>query len=439
MKNLLLFLFILMLLFPAIEKTFNIPKERALKGVSFPATREPLNFTNWKSGVFQQHYLLCFDDKIGYKPTLVRLFNQIDFSLFDKPGQDYIVAGKSGYLFTKDNLDAYTGKDKLSHSGLKKKIGYVYQVQKYLENKGIHFLFVFASSKARIYPEFFPSRYSGKKKGLSNYEEYLKIIKEEYPDLHVLDMNAYFKQLKNKVDYPLYAKGGVHWTKYAGNKYFLDTLLSYMGNQQHKKFPMIRERNFHWSTDLQQPDDDIRQTLNLFSKQSNIKLPYADFYFTKESEIKKPRLLVVADSYYSMIYNFKPFTNLFSKAKFWYYNKTRYPEEYYDKTTDPVFLRNDLLDNDFVVLMATEVNLFDLFLFPENALGWLGLGDSEMKERIAHREERIQFFINAMKTNPGWLRATVDKAKQTNRTVEKMMQIDAEFMEHQEEQKSHLK
>jgi hypothetical protein len=428
-----------MLLLPAIEKTFNITEERALKGVSFPTTREPLNFTNWKSGVFQQHYVLCFDDKIGYKPTLVRLFNQIDFSLFDKPGQDYIVAGKSGYLFTKDNLDAYTGKDKLSHSELKKKIGYVYQVQKYLENKGIHFLFVFASSKARIYPEFFPSRYSGKKKGLSNYEEYLKIIKEEYPDLHVLDMNAYFLQLKNKVNFPVYPKGGVHWTKYTGNKYFIDTLLGYLGEMQHKRFPRIRERNFHWSSKLEEPDDDIRQTMNLCVQQTDTKLPYADFYFLKEPAANKPRLLVIADSYYSMIYKFSSYNDLFSKTNFWYYNKTRFPEEYYNKTTDPVFLRDDLLNHDFVVVMATEVNLNDLFLFPESAVSWLGIGNAETMKKIAHKQERIQFFINQMRNTPEWLRKLKQNAKQTNRTLEAVLLDDAEFLEKLEEQNNRMK
>ena len=431
MKYFLLFVFLVLLLLPGIQKKFTHVKEVPLKGAFTLSQSDSFTKKNWYSGRFQQSYTAAFNDAMGFRTTLIRLYNQVNFSFFNQSSVKTIIVGKSGYLYEDIYINAYTGKDKLKFSELKKKIHYVDQLQNYLENQGIHFILVFAPSKARIFPEYIPSRYLSQKKGLTNYDEYLQIIREEYPDLHFIDVNAYFCQLKKTVAFPLYSKGGTHWTNYALHRYFLDSLIQYMGSQQKQRFPALMERNLHWSNDLQSPDDDILQTLNLFFSKDLEKLPYADFSLVKHPGDKKPSLLVISDSYYSMIYGSAAFNSLFNKVNFWFYNKTRYPEEFYQGNTDPVFLRDDLLQHDFVILMATETNIYDLFLFPEKALSWLGFGNADIKTNVAKREERIQYFIKAMYNNPEWLNSIKNKAILTNRTLE---QIDAEYMEQKEHQ-----
>lgn len=425
MKHFLYFVLILIMLLPGIQKKFSICKEKPLNGAITLNTPDPFTRSNWFSGRFQQTYGNSFNEVIGYKPLLVRLINQINFSFFNQSSVDYIVVGKEGYLYTNNYIDAYTGKDKCRKGDLEKKVSYIYKLQKYLENKGIHFILVFAPSKARIFPEYIPSRFLSHKKGITNYEEYIRIIRQGYPDLHVLDINNYFLHLKKNTGFPLYTKGGIHWTLYAMNRYFVDTLLHYMGDQAGKPFPEMSVKNLHWSDRLIWPDDDMMQVLNLAYSPGNIELPYADFAFGKGDNSEMPRLLVISDSYYSMLHGSSSFNSLFKKNDFWFYNKTRKPSEHYNDNNDPVFLRDDILDHDFVILMATEINISDFFLFPENALSWFSMGDKDVNERI----DRIQYYINAIHNNPEWFNDIKKQATKANKPLEELVRDNAEYME----------
>lgn len=434
MKHFLLFVFLFLLLFSGLQKKFSFPGERTLKGAFVLSHSDSLTKKNWFSGRFQQSYTAAFNDAMGFRTTLIRLYNQANFTLFNQSSGGGIVAGKYGYLYEDAYINTYIGKDKMKHGDLRDKIRYVHQLQNYLENKGIHFILVFAPSKARIFPEYIPSRYLSQKKGPTNYDEYIQIIRQEYPDLHFIDVIAYFSQLKKTAAFPLYSKGGTHWTNYALHRYFMDSLVHYMGSLRGEKFPVLKQHNLRWSYDLQSPDDDIWQTLNLFLSKDQEKLPYADFSFAKDPGDKKPGLLMISDSYYSMLYTSEEFNSLLSKNNFWYYNKTRYPEEFYQGKTDPGFLRDDLLQHDFVILMATEINLHNLFLFPENALSLLGLDDADIKVRDAKRQERIQFYINAIYNNPEWLNNIKGQVKSANKSLEALIRNNAEYMEQKEHQ-----
>ena len=434
MKHILLFVIIVLLLLPGFQKKTSIFKEKSLQGAFTLSEYDSLTKKNWYSGQFQQAYGTVFNDAIGFRPTLVRLNNQVNFSFFDQSSVNSIIVGKSGYLYEDTYLDAYTGKDKVKITTLRKKMKYVYKLQNYLEAKGIHFILIFAPSKGRILPEFIPSRYLSRKKGSTNYDDYIRIIGKEFPGIHFIDVNAYFNQLKKSVTIPLYPPGGTHWTKYASQRYFLDSLLHYMGWLRKKEFPELLQQNFRWSHDLESPDDDIRQTLNLLSSYKTEKLPYADFTISGDTAGRKPGLLVISDSYYSILYRTSAFNSLFNRVNFWFYNKTRFPEEYYQGNTDPDFLRDDLLQHDFVILLATEINIYDLFLFPENALSWVGLGDEETKAIEAKRQERIRYYINAIYNNPEWLNSIKIKAKLANKTLEETVKGDAGYMEQKEHQ-----
>jgi hypothetical protein len=420
------------LLLPGIQKNFTVFKEVPLKGAFRLTKADSLTNKNWFSGQFQQTYTNAFNDAVGLKPTMIRVINQINFSLFNQSSISYIIVGKSGYLYEEHYITAYLGKDKLKQKELRKKIGYIHQIQDYLEQKGINFLLVFSPNKARIYPEYIPSRYLSQRKGTTNYDEYLQIIHQEYPDLHFFDVNAYFRQLKKTIDFPLYSKGGTHWANYVLYNYFLDSLIHYMGSVQRQKFPPLLQRNFHWSKNLVSPDDDIQQTINLFFSKGNEKLPYADFFIEKGLNNKNPGVLVVSDSYFSMLYGSSLLDSLFKKVDFWYYNKKRYPEEYYKGNNDPGFLRTDLLQHDFVILMATEVNIKDMFLFPEGILSWLNIADAEIKGRDSVRKERINYYINAIYTHPNWLNNIKEQAKSKNVSLEELIRDNAEYMEQNE-------
>jgi hypothetical protein len=433
MKHFLLVLSLVMLVLPGIQKIFGPVKESPLNGAFTLTPEDTLTKRNWFSGKYQQTFTTTINEKIGFRPTLIRIYNQFNFSLFNQSSVGTIVVGKSGYLYEENYINAYTGKDILNLKELLKKTDYIHQVQNCLERQGIHFILVFAPSKARVYPEYIPSRYMAVKKDRTNYEEYIRIIRKNYPDLHFFDVNSYFLQLKKTTSFPLYPRGGTHWSNFAVQKYFIDSLLRYMGALQHQKFPVLTQRNLHWSDHPQPPDDDIRLTLNLLFSHDRQNLPYADFSADISSVFKKPGLLVVSDSYYFMLYGNEVFNSIFKKDNFWYYNKTRYPEDFYKGKKDPFFFE-DMLRHDFVILMATEINIDDMFHFPETALTWFGLGDQDIRDREMKRQERIRHYIKAIYNDPVWLNDIKGQVKKANKSLEDLIYDNADYMEQMEHQ-----
>lgn len=439
MKSFLLFTILLIFLLPSIQNKFHLIKEAPLKGVYTLKKADSLTLKNWISCKYQQSLTTRFNGSSGFRPTFVRLIDQVNFSLFNQASNPDIILGKSGYLYEYPFIRSFLGRDKINYGGLRKKIHKLYQIQNFLENKGIHFILIFAPSKARVFPEYIPSRYLLKKKRASNYDEYVQIIGKECPDLHLIDVNAYFKKLKKTSGFPLYSKVGTHWTNYALYRYFLDTLVHYMGSFQKRRFPELKQQNLHWSNDLISPDDDLLQILNLFNPGKDVKLPYADFSFDIHSIKDKSVLLMISDSYNSMLYESSAFNSILSRNDFWYYNKIRYPEEFYKASNDPVFLRDDLLKHDFVILMATETNLPDLFLFPEITFSRLGLAEVNVKEIGAFRKERIEYYIRAIYNNPEWLDNIKKQVRRENKTLEALIEDNAEYMEWKEHSNNNTK
>lgn len=434
MKNILFFIILLLLLSSGIQKKLHPVREKTLQGAFTLSTDIPFSFKNWFSGSYQSAKTSAINDALGFRTSMIRLNNQVNFSFFNLSAVGTIVVGKSGYLFETTYLESYIGMDKVPRKVIKKKLEYLRKLQQVLEKKGVHFVLIFAPSKARTLPEFIPERYLQKKRHRTNYDDYTDLIRDYYPDLHFIDFSRYFLTLKGKTGYPLYAMGGTHWTNYAVQKVFLDSLLRYLDAFRPGSFPVLRERNFRISGDLQSPDDDIRKTLNLAFTKGYEQLPYAEFLPEGRSKAEKPSLLTISDSYYSMLFELPVLNNLLSRHNFWYYNKTRFPQAEYNNSQDPAFIREDLLKHDFVVLLATDINIHHLFLFPENAMTWFGMADEEIIAAETKRLERVNYYKNAILNDPHWLNDIKAQASKANRPIEDLIRDNAEYMEQMEHQ-----
>ena len=89
-KNLMFALLILMLIAPWMQASLWLIKEKPLMG-AFSATAAPdlSAFTrpDWLSGTFQETFNTQLENHIGFRNSLVRLNNQMDYSalvLFDR-------------------------------------------------------------------------------------------------------------------------------------------------------------------------------------------------------------------------------------------------------------------------------------------------------------------------------------------------------------------
>ena len=97
------------MVFPAIQKKYAIFQVKKLDG-DFVLTEKPVfSWTDWFDGRFQMTYDKYLEDHIGFRDFLVRLTNQIDYSLYRIPHAEGVIVGKDDQLIEYDYIRAYTG------------------------------------------------------------------------------------------------------------------------------------------------------------------------------------------------------------------------------------------------------------------------------------------------------------------------------------------
>ena len=166
-KNTLLVFLVGLLAFGAVQKRYGVIVSKPLNGV-YPYTPKPsFSCSTWMAGSYQDNYRLSLEDSVGFKADQVRLYNQIDYSLFSVPHASKMVVGKNGYLFADTYIKGFTGADFVGKRFINDKVNALKFLQEYLwKEKGILVVVVFAPGKGFYYPEYIPDRYLKDRKKL---------------------------------------------------------------------------------------------------------------------------------------------------------------------------------------------------------------------------------------------------------------------------------
>ena len=372
-KGILLFIILVLLLASfSQQQLFHIPETR-LVGVSEPKT-DTLSWKTWTGGDYQCSTEKYLDFHAGFRNSLVRLHNQIDYSLFHLASNPTLTLGLDHYLYGDIYLEAYTGEDYIGKAMIAKKIIKLNRINQVLQKKGIDLILVFSPNKARFYPEYIPEHELRFFNGNSNYEEFIRQL-EAYPSISVIDFNSYFLLMKDTVTYPLIPKHGIHWTNHSCQTIIPDTLIRLICRKRNLPLPDYTPIGLAYPDSLLIPDYDLYELLNLFHVQSGERIPYPVFKEEKDSVVLPVRVLTIGDSFFWNLYAHYPWKSLFTANDFWFYGNQRYPKHKYKELSETSLeeIRHEFLDHDVVILMIAEINLDDLMHFPEDAILWLEL------------------------------------------------------------------
>lgn len=436
MKNILLsillYLFLSLLLFTGIQGVFHPVKEKELLGVVTVSEKCSLTADSVCNGTFQLCATSYLNNHMGFHNTLVRIHNQAAFSFFKISPASIVTVGKNHILFQTSYINSYLGNDYAGRSQIAGKVRRLLDFQNKLEKNNVHFIMVFCPSKARFMPENLPEKVRQKGQ-LTNLDTYLDILSHEGKGLHFIDFNNYFIKLKDTSAFTLYPKGGIHWSNFSSRFYALDSLITYMESLTGKKYPHLVAERIYWSDSLLIPDNDLAEMLNLLIPYHSGKVTYADFIIDTAGK-EKPDVLGIADSYYWQIYGFDKISSIFNTSDFWVWNKLRYPESKYKgiKDSDFLFLKNDLLSHDFIILMVTETNLASLLNFDEQTYAIFDPDNPVIRALREQREERINFYKKLILNDSKWSAVVRKKAVDRKITFEQMLQTDAEYMVEEE-------
>jgi hypothetical protein len=472
-EKILVILMLAMLVLPGIQKEYPFVNIKKLDGSFILAEKPELTLKSWYSGEFQSKFNNYIEDHIGFRDFLVRLTNQIDFSLYRVPHAEGVVIGKDDQLFEYDYIREYFGGDYVGDYIIDKKIRELKFLQEYLKKeKNIDLILVFEPGKASVYPEYIPDRYFKEGKSTTNSEAYLKKA-DEY-GIKYIDFEKYFHQLKGNTGYPIYPQYGIHWSIY-GMSFAADSLIGYIENLRQIDMPDVYIDSLEIEQHARRPDYDVATALNLLWRlPEKQKLAYPAYSFEENPEKERPMVLTVADSYYWNIFNTRIPKHLFKNEAFWYFNALVYPDTYIKKTrTSDLNLKEEIEKQDIIFLMVTKrflykfdwtflnkaYNLYapkskydQLYTLIDNICNdskWfdiviekaklknMSLGDKLNEDAnyvfMVNDKENFMiykgsdYYMEKIKSTPKWLESVKEKAKKKDITVDEMIQLEADY------------
>lgn len=476
-KNLMFVLLMLMLIVPFMQARLRLIREKPLMG-AFSATTAPdlSAFTrpDWLSGTFQETFNTQLENHIGFRNTLVRINNQVDFSAFSKANAEGVIAGKNGELFEEDYLKEATGLYYVGDEVWERKAAQLKAVQDTLTALGKTLVVVFEPGKATYYPELMPREYRNIPENPTNYGQMLKSFGKQ--QVNVLDLDAFFRQIKTEQPYPLFLKGGTHWSYY-GAALAADTTIAYLTHKSGINIPDMKVEGVKQLDTIRHPDNDIGLAMNLIFPLRQEKPAYPIISFSK-NDSKSADVLIVGDSFYfNWLNDFIP-SSAFGNFDFWYYNNNIiHGNGYADgKVADKNF-KDEILKRDIILIMITgrfhhafawnfDEQLYDLFYpgyrVPEMVFAnQIRFYDDEFKrmvseaadmgvtveqrinreamfkfykdhvdnpEKYRRRDELVKLFRLGISGTPDWMEKIREKAKAKGISEDEQLNRDAEWL-----------
>jgi len=361
MKHLIFGALLLLLLAPALEAKFNWFDPAPLAGAYNLASHPEPTTESILAGQYQpqlEHYL---EDHIGFRPWLIRLRNQISFSLLGVARSSELVVGRDDVLYQPGPVNSYLGKDFLGETQIRRRLRRMRIVQDDLAQRGIPFLFMMAPNKARYQPEDLPFQLRRQKQPQSNYEVFMREMQARH--INVIDFGRLFEQWKATAQHPLFPKGGTHWSDY-GSTLAADTLFKRI--EQMGRFDLT---DFHRgpvevSQDARGTDGDLSGPLNLVFPYRHYPMGYPRIVFNSlHAGQVRPNLLVFGDSFGAELMQFHPFfQTLFSPdSRYWGVEETIFT--FSDNSTrtgenlNQLDFRQQIESRQFIMILVTEHNL----------------------------------------------------------------------------------
>ncbi|MFT5859854.1 MAG: hypothetical protein ACI865_001960 [Flavobacteriaceae bacterium] len=319
--------------------------------------KEPVPFSSkaWFDGSYQEGNEDYLNEAFGFRTSFVRLHNQVQFSLFSIPHANGVVIGKEWYLYEKNYIRAYYGQDFIGDSLIAQKTQKLKFIQEKLAESGKQIIVVLAPGKGSFFPEYFPdSMLSTKSK--TNYESYVEQF--DLQQINHIDFNHWFLSEKGKLPHPLYAKGGIHWSKY-GEILAADSMIRHIERISNRDLPNIVIDGFDVKAKNENGDYDIGKGMNLLFQIPTYPMAYPRFHIAQPDK-NTTRTLFVADSYYWGMYHYNFSQTVFGHGQFWFYNAEIYQDDLIASNhVANINIREEVEKNDVIVLMSTDANLYN--------------------------------------------------------------------------------
>lgn len=428
-KHILFVVLILALCLPVIQYYTGFIEVSRLQGEGNPPEYPEFSLSSWAEGTFQAEAENAIEHRIGFRPVLIRIKNQLEFSLFGKANARGVIVGKRRYLFEADYLRAFTGRDYPGDWYWKEKFRRVGLVRDTLEQLGVNIAVVIEPSKASYFEEYIPDNYLEDYAATrTNYQSLLEGCQSA--GMPVLDLYSYFNLLKEESPFPLFPKGGIHWSYY-GMLRAMDTILPRVESLTGKEVPGLIIGPLEPERDLRGTDSDLAELMNLIFEPSHPPMAYPEISYVQVPDTLKPRVLAISDSFYFSILNAGIPENTYANSAFWYYNVEIYPESWsVRKDTSMIDYRQEVEGMDLVMVMITERFFYKFAWSFFDRLYGIYYPDEPPDYRYYYTSRIIAHYK--------WFDEIVEESENKRITVEQGLEDHSGFQFWQDEQKGLL-
>lgn len=320
-KLILLSLLIAVMTLPLAEKIFHfsVSKLAELNGAYVKPVCPHLNWRSFFNSELQDSLSLFVESEISNRNALVRLRNQIAFTLFHESPNKELVVGKNNYLFERAYIDFYTQQVWFDSTWMSKRIELLIDVTDSLKKRNIDLLVVFAPSKASFMPENIPEKYFWNRERDNIYKTCSHLM--EQSKIPFIDFNKYLISQKGKSPIEAFPRGNAHWSYYTGTV-AADSIARFIRRQFN--IPLV---HYKWyqppATDkTNYQEGDLAVTLNLLKPFRDGGYVYPTLEITDSVNCIKPDVAIIGDSFaWTLIFSYLP-QNIFSRNfEFWDYNR----------------------------------------------------------------------------------------------------------------------
>ncbi len=324
------------------------PKAKPINSVKF-------TLSSW----FDHSYQSDREEQLKKNSTLgkksIPLKNQIDFEWFNIINVNEFVLGKDDYVFNIPYINAYLGRDFAGEATINEQLRKTQVVADTLKRKGIDLVVVFAPGKGTYCSEYLPAKYLKYPRTTTNYEVYTQKIKEY--DIHFVDFQSWFLEMKADTKYPLFPQYGHHWSYY-GEVLAADSLISYFEQMRNINLPHLQWKEIDYPAAPKVRDADILSKAKLKKEPEGMMMAYPKFGYAALPDATKVKTLAIADSYYRGFLYLGVMQNVFDNGKYWYYNNKVIPES--DTKLLEVWevdLKKEIEKNQVILIMNADATL----------------------------------------------------------------------------------
>lgn len=280
-------------------------------------------------------------------------------------GNNGIIVGKSGYLYSKEYIDEFYGYSPLNAvdvAGINKTINEIKYIQTELKKMGTEVIFVISPNKAAEMSEFVPEYYKNANTSLENYKRHVEYMREGFlvNGINYVDSSQVFKDVGLLNTFP---KTGIHWNFVAASEVASSVLKKYetISNKE------SRQLNVKWVDQSKNPynignaEQDIYDILYGsipdYKKDSIVD----DYYYTPilettKKECKKLNVLMQGDSFLNPFRDCLVDHEIADLSYMYYYGSTlfeQHPEQDVWKN-GPAAWESLLQNKDLLILEANE-------------------------------------------------------------------------------------